>query len=82
MSSSEIHSDLDPKILDLARQIHRKIIADYTFHGRIGGSLSVYLIDKLPGIPYIEAIIDGTMLEQGSQHSNTVTDYALYVRSL
>ena len=66
-------SDLDTRILDVARQIHRQIIANYTFHGKIGESLSVYLMENLPGTPYISATLDGP------QHSNTVTDYALYV---
>lgn len=66
-------SDLDTRTLDVARQIHGQIIANCTFHGKIGESLSVYSMEKLPGIPYISATLDGV------QRSNTVTDYALYV---
>jgi hypothetical protein len=83
----DANSDLDIKVLDLARQVHGQVVADYTFHGKIGQSspLSVYSMEMLPGVPYVSAQSRyrkpaGTSLEVGSQHSNTVADYAMYVQ--
>ena len=66
--------------LNLARAIHGQFIATCTYHGNIGQSspLSVYVIEKLPGITYIQArcINDGLSaemsLEVASRQSNTV----------
>lgn len=77
-------SDLDTKFLDLARQVHGQIVASYTYHGKIGRllPLSIYSMEKLPGIPYVSAQSRyskpaGTLLDRESQHSNTVVDYAM-----
>lgn len=85
----DVDSDLDTNFLDLARQVHGQVVASYTFHGKIGRlqPLSVYSMEKLPGIPYISAQSrypkpEGTLLDIGSQHSNTVADYAMYVEPL
>lgn len=77
-------SDLDIRILDLARQIHGQLVAAYTFHGRVGQAspLAVYSMEKLPGTPYVSAQSryckpSGTSLQTNSQHSQTVVDFAL-----
>lgn len=85
----DANSDLDTKFLDLARMVYGYVVANYTFHGKIGQllPLSVYSMEKLPGIPYISAQFQypkptGALLDIGSQSSNTVVDYAMYVEPL
>ena len=81
----DANSDLDTEILDLARQVHGQVVAAYTFHGQIGQSspLSIYLMEKLPGTPYVSAQSRyckpaGTSLQKElQQHSKTVVDFAM-----
>ncbi|KAK5996807.1 hypothetical protein PT974_02150 [Cladobotryum mycophilum] len=76
-------SDLDAKLLDAARQIHGKLVATCSFRGRIGqGSLLIYSMEKLPGIPYISA---APLYRKGPEaellqlkRSTTVEDFALF----
>ena len=69
-------ADLDTEILDLAQQIHGKLVPAYTYYGHIGQSspLSIYVIERVPSIPYIQAQFDYLTLH----HSNTVSDFAMY----
>ena len=80
------NSVLDMETLNLARAIHGQLVAACTYHGNIGQSspLSVYVIEKLPGITYIQArCISGLSaepsLEAASQQSNTVVGFARYI---
>ncbi len=52
-------SDLDMDFLHLARSIHGSVVARSTYHGNIGHSqpLSVYVIEKLPGVTYMESCL-------------------------
>ncbi|GAB0139111.1 hypothetical protein EsDP_00007326 [Epichloe bromicola] len=81
----DANSDLDTHILDLARQIHGRLVAAYTFHGQVGQAspLAIYSMEKLPGTPYVLAQSEyckpnGTSLQASSQHSRTIADFALY----
>lgn len=80
----DANPDLDTEILNRARQVYGKFVADYSFHGKIGESLSVYVMEKLPGVPYVSVrfqytSFDGMSSAKGPEHSNIVTDYAMYV---
>lgn len=79
-------SDLNTTILDLACDVHEDLVATCTAQGELGQppKLSVYSMAKLPGIAYIQARSQHMhSLEVASvaspQHSNTVTDLAMYV---
>lgn len=82
----DANSDLDTEILDLARRVHGQLVAASVFHGQVGqpSPLSIYSMQKLPGNPYVLAQsryykLIGTLVQAGSQHFNTVVDFALYV---
>lgn len=76
-------SVLDMESLNLARAIYGQLVAACTYHGSIGQTLplSVYVIERLPGITYIEArLIYGLSTEPSSEaasrQSNTVMSLA------
>jgi hypothetical protein len=80
-------SVLDMKSLSLARAIHGEIVATCVYHGEVGqpSPLSVYEMDRLPGITYIEARCrNGHSIEPSPetafQHSSTVVDFARCVK--
>jgi len=80
-------SALDTGVLDLALRIHGELVAAYSFHGQLGKSspLYIYSMEKLPGTPYVSVQsqylnISRTLLEAGLEPSNTIVDFALYVR--
>ena len=81
-------SDLDVDILQLARSIHGSVIASSTHHGYFGHSkpLSVYIIEKLPGITYMESCIangPNAILspKEYQRQQNTIVDFARYYKS-
>jgi hypothetical protein len=49
-------SDLELEILNLSQRIHVQFVANYDYHGTIGSSLplSVYVMNRIHGITYIE----------------------------
>lgn len=76
-------SDIDMNILQLARSIHGGLVASTISHGHIGHSrpLSIYIIEKLPGITYMESCLTNgvtTALSPGhfQRQKNTVIDFA------
>lgn len=77
-------STLDTNTLDLARNVHGKLVPSPIYHGRIGhlpSQLHVYIMDKIPGNIYVQAQSDyhvpvGTSLKASLQHANTVADIA------
>ncbi|KAK8917397.1 hypothetical protein H634G_09028 [Metarhizium anisopliae BRIP 53293] len=79
-------STLDTNTLDLARNVHGKLVPSPIYHGRIGhlpSQLHVYIMDKIPGSVYVQAQSDyhvpvGTSLEASLQHANTVADIARF----
>ena len=56
-------SRLDTDLLRLARSVHGDLVASTIYHGSIGPSppLSIYVIEKLPGITYMEYSIADDM---------------------
>jgi len=81
-------SDFDVDLLHLARSIHGNVIASSTHHGYIGHPepLSVYIIEKLPGITYMESCVaNGANAilspEEYQRQKNTIVDFARYCRS-
>ena len=81
-------SDLNMDFLHLARSIHGSVVASSTYHGCIGHSqpLSVYVIEKLPGVTYMEScIMNGANAkpspEMFQRRRNTIMDFARYCRS-
>ncbi|RDW81273.1 aminoglycoside phosphotransferase family protein [Aspergillus mulundensis] len=74
----EPKSPLDTKTLDLARNIYGSVVPACTYKGTMGPapSLSVYVMDKVPGRSYIEARLarspPASWLEQA------VTDFARF----
>lgn len=80
-------SPLDVEVLRRARSIHGSLVADTTFHGQIGQErpLLVYIIEKLPGITYMEYQLQSgirqSLGEQQYERQRTlVEDFARYVR--
>jgi hypothetical protein len=69
---------LDTKTLDLARKIYGNIVPTCIKKGVIGSSpsLTVYVMNKLPGITYIEAPLNE--LHRTSWQEQTVSDFARY----
>jgi hypothetical protein len=79
-------SPLAIEVLQRARSIHGSLVADTTYLGRIGQDrpLLVYVIEKLPGITYIEyqlkSGLSQTLCEQRYERQRTlVEDFAQYV---
>lgn len=55
-------SPLDVEVLRRAREVYGgDVVADTTFHGQIGQErpLLVYVIEKLPGVTYLEWLMKG-----------------------
>ena len=76
-------SDIDIDLLHLARSIHGGLVASTISHGHIGLSqpLSIYIIEKLPGITYMESCLSSGVTaalspEQSQRQNNTVIDFA------
>ena len=75
-------SDIDGN-LDLARSVRGGLVASTTSHGHIGLSqpLSIYIIERLPGITYMESCLTNGVTaafspEQSQRQKNTVIDFA------
>lgn len=69
--------------LHLARLIHGGLVASTISYGYIGLSqpLSIYIIERLPGITYMESCLTNGVtaalsLEQSQRQKNTVIDFA------
>lgn len=63
-------SILDMNVLRLAHKIHGRFTAQCTYHGSIGketSPLAVYIIQKLPGLTYIEALSTNGVLCEPSE---------------
>lgn len=81
-------SPLDVEVLRRARSIHGSLVADTTFHGQIGleRPLLVYVIEKLPGVTYLEWLMKGGLGrsleldgERFERQRGLVGDFARYV---
>lgn len=79
-------SPLDVEVLRRARSIHGSLVADTTFHGQIGQErpLLVYVIEKLPGVTYLEWLMKGGLGrrldgERYERQRGLVGDFARYV---
>ncbi|KAF2459212.1 hypothetical protein BDY21DRAFT_301259 [Lineolata rhizophorae] len=78
-------SDINVDFVHLARSIHGGVVASTVHHGYIGHSqpLSVYVIEKLPGITYMESCLTNGVTaslspEQSQRQKNTVVDFARF----
>ncbi|KAF1966825.1 hypothetical protein BU23DRAFT_517258 [Bimuria novae-zelandiae CBS 107.79] len=78
-------SDIDMNLLHLARSIHGGLVASTISHGHIGLSqpLSIYIIERLPGITYMESCLTNGVTaalspEQSQRQKNTVIDFARF----
>ncbi|RSL75721.1 hypothetical protein CEP52_017830, partial [Fusarium oligoseptatum] len=81
-------SFLDMKLLALARDTHGTVVANCVYYGTIGQSmpLHVYVMEKLPGVPYIQVQPSpgpGRPMSPAaaSRVINTVTDFARFFAS-
>ncbi|RSL83059.1 hypothetical protein CEP52_016814 [Fusarium oligoseptatum] len=81
-------SSLDMKLLALARDTHGTVVANCVYYGTIGLSmpLPVYVMEKLPGVPYIQVQPSpgpGRPMSPAaaSRVINTVTDFARFFAS-
>lgn len=81
-------SPLDTEVLRRARSIHGFLVADTTYHGKIGQDrpLLVYIIEKLPGITYMEYHLKSGLRQsldeqQYKRQRTLVEDFARYVPS-
>lgn len=81
-------SDLEVNLLHLARSIHGGIVARTICTGAVGRSppLSVYIIEKLPGITYMEYCLANDLdvmlsSEQARRQENIVIGFARYCRT-
>jgi hypothetical protein len=79
-------SPLDPEVLRHARSIHGSLVAETTYHGQIGQDrpLLVYVIEKLPGVTYMEYRLESDFEQRlDEQHykrqQTLVEDFARYV---
>lgn len=72
-------NDLNMDIINLARDVHAELVPTCRADEAIG-SLSVYVMERLPGITYIMARFDqeGTTSEIFQQRQNTIQDFARY----
>ncbi|KAF2229750.1 hypothetical protein EV356DRAFT_510232 [Viridothelium virens] len=76
-------SPIDPKLLQLVKEIHGDLVPTTIPYGTIGNDspLQVVLMQKLPGITHLEARLAmassiGHSVDQGMVKQNTVTDLA------
>lgn len=62
-------SPLDLEVLDRAHTLHGSLVAKTSFHGRLGRDrpLLVYVIEKLPGVTYLEYQLGGALRENLSE---------------
>ncbi|KAL9095889.1 MAG: hypothetical protein Q9165_001886 [Trypethelium subeluteriae] len=74
---------IDPKLLQLVKEIHGDLVPTTIPYGTIGGDspLQIVLMQKLPGITHLEARFAmtspiGHSVDQGVVKQNTVTDLA------
>nr|POE96531.1 hypothetical protein CFP56_56581 [Quercus suber] len=81
-------SPLEIEVLRRARSIHGSLVADTTYHGQIGQDrpLLVYIIEKLPGVTYMEYQLKSGLRQslgeqQYKRQLTLVEDFARYVRS-
>lgn len=81
-------SPLDIAVLERAREIHGSLVPRTLSHGKIGRDkpLSVYIIDKLPGVTFMEfQLASGLALDLGdeqlSMRKALIEDLARYVVS-
>ncbi|QKX58933.1 uncharacterized protein TRUGW13939_06061 [Talaromyces rugulosus] len=66
---------LDTKILDLARKIHGRFVP-VCLRSSVFGSLAVYVMEKVPGVTFIEA--PSTSSHNSSWQEKTVSDFARF----
>ncbi|KAI9725748.1 MAG: hypothetical protein M1828_002631 [Chrysothrix sp. TS-e1954] len=76
-------SDIDMSLIRAARSIHGDLVANTVHHGLIGHSqpLSVYVIEKLPGITYMESCFRDSIStalspERFQRQRNTIMGFA------
>lgn len=79
-------SPLDVEVLRRARSIHGSLIADTISHGQIGKErpLLVYIIEKLPGITYMEYQLKSGLRQsldeqQFKRQRTLIEDFARYL---
>lgn len=81
------NSPLDVEVIRRARSIHGPLIAETIYHGQIGRDrpLLVYLIERIPGITYIEyqlrsGLRQSLSEQQYNRQRTLIEDFARYVR--
>jgi len=79
------NSPLDIGVLRRARSIHGPLVAETNYHGQIGQDrpLLVYIIEKLPGITYLEyqlrsGLRQSLSEQQYNRQRTLVKDFARY----
>lgn len=78
------NSQLNTSLLSLAKSIHGNTVADCSYHGDIGHPkpLMIYVMEKLPGVTYMEARLNWGQLsktlsaEQFFKQKSTIGDIA------
>lgn len=72
-------SPLDMKMIDLARGIYGDVVPACVNKGVVGPSpsLTVYIMDRVPGITYIE--VPSTVIYRTSWQEQTISDFARYL---
>jgi len=79
-------SRIDVPMAQLAKAIHGDIAAETDYYGELGhkgrASLGVYLIQKLPGVPYIELgnFSNAMNSDMASNQLTLVQDFARYAK--